>query len=227
MSRLQARTYPNGVALVGGSPAVTSQGFQSGSSLAFTVTVPTTANAGAFGITALATTSAGTLVESAELTLDVERADAPQSLTAQPSGIQFSFVGDSLSVDVVGVFADGSKWLMTQSSQLQVSSSNTGVALFQNGSIIAAGAGSTSVTFAVGSITQSVRVTVPTSIRGDLNADGRVDQSDVSILNSALNTPATISGDARDLNQDGQTTTADRTILQSLCTVQKPLCATH
>ena len=116
---------------------------------------------------------------------------------------------------------------MTQSSQLQVSSSNTGVALFQNGSIIAAGAGSTSVTFAVGSITQSVRVTVPTSIRGDLNADGRVDQSDVSILNSALNTPATISGDARDLNQDGQTTTADRTILQSLCTVQKPLCATH
>jgi hypothetical protein len=70
-------------------------------------------------------------------------------------------------------------------------------------------------------------VVVLNSARGDLNGDGRVDNSDVAILQAALNTPATIVNDARDLNQDGQITSADVTLLKALCTTQKPLCATH
>lgn len=220
-------TYPTGVAIVGGSPTLTSQGFQSGPNLTFSVTIPQRAKPGPFRISAVGANSAGALVTSEKVVLNVERAETPQSISVEPARIQFDFIGDSLSVDVYGTFADGSELLMTDSSLLQISSTDPKVAIVKDGFIVAAGPGSTAVTFSVGAATQSVQVTVPTSARGDLNLDGRIDKSDVDILDSALNTPAMIVNDARDLKPDGQITTADRTILQSLCRVQSPLCATY
>ena len=70
-----------------------------------------------------------------------------------------------------------------------------------------------------------VAVSVPTSTRGDLNGDGRVDQSDLNILMAALNTAATGPNDARDLNHDGVINALDARILVTLCT--KPGCATQ
>jgi hypothetical protein len=57
----------------------------------------------------------------------------------------------------------------------------------------------------------------------DYNGDGVIDQRDVAILNSALNTPATGPNDPRDLNQDGVINILDSRILITQCTL--PGCA--
>jgi hypothetical protein len=219
-------SYPKGVAIVG--PGLTSEGFQTGANPTFTLAIPTNAYAGRFNISAVTSNSAGSLVASPQITLDVERPDSPQSLAIQPPDGRFDFVGDSVSLgEIRGNFADGSHLDLRLSSLLQVSTSNSAVAVFQRGQLIAAGPGSATVTFSVGTASQSIPVVVLNSARGDLNGDGRVDNSDVAIVQTALNTPATIVNDARDLNQDGQITSADVTLLKALCTTQKPLCATH
>lgn len=221
-------TYPNGIAIVGGSPLITSQGTQTGSNPTFSITIPPNAPAGAFGLSAMGSVSTGALVQSAEVTLDVERPDAPQTLAVQPAEAHLNYVGDSLSLNAaMGTYADGGRFDLRRSSSLQASSSNPNVVIFQGGWLIAAGPGSATVTFTVGTATAQVKVTVPNSAPGDLNADGRIDNTDVAILQSALNTPAAIANDARDLNQDGQITSADVTLLKTLCTNQKSLCATH
>lgn len=53
-----------------------------------------------------------------------------------------------------------------------------------------------------------------------------MDNSDVAVIQQVLNTPDALTGDARDLNADGQITSADITILKTLCTEQTPLCST-
>jgi hypothetical protein len=80
----------------------------------------------------------------------------------------------------------------------------------------------------VTSTTMYIQVTVPSSIRGDLNGDGLVNDVDLKILEERLNSPAitsVLSGndtipvkDARDLNDDGVIDALDARILVTLCT---------
>jgi len=117
-----------------------------------------------------------------------------------------------------------------------------------NGTVTAMGPGVTCITVngsyllspspdifpgSTGSVTMYVQVTVPPSIRGDLNGDGRVDLLDLEILEERLNSAAITSvnfglghlpvADARDLNGDGVINALDARILVTLCT--SPACA--
>lgn len=160
---VKSGTYPNGVAIIGGQvdgPMVTA-GPLSGSSLSFSVTIPANANPGLLSITAGGTDSSGTLDSSASVTLDVERTDTPVSLRVDPPSMHFAYLGQSLPLTVIGVYADGSWHGLTQSSILQISSTNTAVATASGGSITASGAGNTTLQISYGSLTATVAVYVP------------------------------------------------------------------
>lgn len=64
---------------------------------------------------------------------------------------------------------------------------------------------------------------IPRPMPGDLDGDGDVDQHDLNIILAALNTPASGSDDARDLDGDGMITGLDARKLVLLCTL--PGCA--
>ena len=49
----------------------------------------------------------------------------------------------------------------------------------------------------------SVPVSVPSTIRGDLDGNGTVDQDDLNVILDAIGQPAVKPVDARDLNNDG------------------------
>jgi hypothetical protein len=167
---VNSRTYPHGVAIVGGEdggPSVMEapgSGLSSvlgPSTLSFSVTIPTNAFPGRFGISALGPDSSGTVQGSYEVTLDVERTDTPVSLRVDPPSMHFQHVGQSLRLNVIGVYADGSWHGLTQSSRLQMTSSNTGIAAVTNGSIKAVSPGNTTIQVSYGSLTASVPIYVP------------------------------------------------------------------
>jgi hypothetical protein len=157
-------TFPNGVAIFGGQPsgAVVMAGPLAQSSLSFSVTIPANANEGPLTITAAGTDSSGTLDNSAPITLDVEQTNTPPvSLRVDPPSMHFAYIGQTLPLNVIGVFANGSWGGLTQSSQLQMSSNNTAVVTVTNGSITASGAGNADIQISYGSLTATVPVYVP------------------------------------------------------------------
>lgn len=172
-------TYPNGFAIVGGSPMATSEGFQTGLQSNVLHCNPVKRQCRSFRDHGDRFYVLGHINSVNRVRVDVEKADMPQTLAIQPKAMQFSFVGDTLSVDVVGLFFDGTRMLLTSSALLQVSTENPSIAVFQSGWMVAAGPGTTQLTFSVGAASQSISVAVPANARGDLNGDGRVDKSDV------------------------------------------------
>jgi hypothetical protein len=73
-----------------------------------------------------------------------------------------------------------------------------------------------------------ITIEVKNSARGDFNADGVIDIKDISVIQSALNTPSLSSADlndGRDLNGDGVIDAVDARLLTTLCT--RPRCATQ
>jgi hypothetical protein len=157
--------YPNGISIVGGQGgggAEVMAGPLSGTSLTFTVTVPANAPPGPLEISALGPDSSGTVDASAAVTLDVERTDSPVSLRVSPSSMNFSGVGRSLSLTVIGVYADGSWQSLSNSSLLKVISSNAAVATpTSNDSIKAVGPGNTTIQVSYGSLAATVPIYVP------------------------------------------------------------------
>ncbi len=119
-------TYPGGIGIVGGQDGGTMviAGPLSGSSLTFSVTIPADAAPGPLGISATGADSSGTLDASTEVTLDVEQTDSPVRLRVDPPSMHFPHVGQSLSLNVTGVYADGSWHGLTRSSLLQMTSGN-------------------------------------------------------------------------------------------------------
>ena len=105
--------------------------------------------------------SSGTLDTSAAITLDVEQSGSPASLRVDPPSIHFQNVGQSLPLTVIGLYADGSRQGLTQSSLLQVSSNNTAIATVQDRSIKASSPGNTDIQVSYGSLKVSVPVYVP------------------------------------------------------------------
>jgi hypothetical protein len=218
--------YPNGTTMfVTGAGPIGSAGPLTGSSGDFSLTIPTNADLGVYNVTALAKDSSGNPVTSLPITLDIERSDYPTGGRVSPLSFSFAYIGDSVSFDVDGTFSDGVVTL-DKSTLAIFSTDNTNVAIVQNRRLIATGPGRTYLEVSYGAfpspLTKALVIVKPSRVRGDLNGDGRVDQDDVNILQSALNTAATTPNDSRDLNQDGLINGADLSILQSLCT--KPSC---
>jgi len=156
-------TYPYGVGIVGQHPL----GFAGpssvvGSTVSFTLTVPANTPPGPYEITAAAADSTGALVSSEPVTIDVEREDIPTALLAYPPavGVQF-FVGNTLSLTVVGIFPSKQKVDLTRSTKLKFISENPSVAVVQNGMLSAVGVGQTNIDVQYGSISEKISVTVP------------------------------------------------------------------
>lgn len=214
-------TYPDGIGILGGEgggPAVMVPPVLGESPLSISVTIPANAFPGRFTISAAGGNSSGVLQTSYDVTLDVERTDVPARLRVDPPSLHFKFVGDSAELTVTGVYADGSWHGLTQSSLLQITSENTGVAIVKNGAIIASGAGNTTIQVSYEGVTATVAVSVPNSISGDLNGDGRVDIEDVKIDQAALGQVDAVPNDARDPVGAGEVTEQDARAIALRCT---------
>jgi hypothetical protein len=190
-----AGTNISGLAVIGEDPIGFSQLLTS-PPYQFRLNVPTEIRAGSYSLTAAAAGPSGTELESEPILIDIEPSGAISSLQVQPTTIRFAFVGEQIPLKVIGMV--GGAVDLTESSKVTYSSQKTGVA-----SVVA----------------------VPATLRGDLNGDGRVDQDDLNIILTSMNTPATKPADARDLNGDGSINALDSRILVTLC--GRPGCATH
>ena len=105
------------------------------------------------------------------------------SLSVPQDPIEFDFAGDQLQLQVSGVLADGSSIHLDHSSLVSYSSANSNIATVDGtGLVTAAGPGNTTVTVSYGGQSAQVKVSVPNSVRGDLNGDGRVDQDDLNMI---------------------------------------------
>jgi len=218
-------TYPHGIAVIGQHPlGVTGLQAVAGSTLRFTLAIPANTPPGSYNLTAMSVDSKGVLVPSAPVSVIVERADLPTMLATDPL-IFFAYVGQTLPWTIFSTFAGGVQTDVTQSTLLNIDSGNTRVAIVEHGLVKAMGSGKTNINVRYGSITKSIAVTVPAFVRGDLNGDGRVDESDLNVLLDAIGTRANSANDARDLNHDGVIDVLDVEILKSLCT--HPACASQ
>lgn len=216
---INSGTYPNGIAVFGQQPlGVNSVATVTASTVTIAMPVPATTPPGSYAITAVGLNPAGVEVASAPLNVTVERADLPAALIVDPSLLTFGFVGETQPFTLIGTFANGLQVDISNSTLLSFAFSNPNVATIQNGIITAVGSGQTTITIQYGAAAATIAVTVPASIRGDLNGDGRVDKSDLNIILAALNRPANGPTDARDLNHDGVINALDARILVTLCT---------
>jgi hypothetical protein len=116
----------------------------------------------------------------AALTLNVEPSQPAQTITASPSAVMtLDRVRTHASISLSGQYADGmtADLSRAEAGTTYHTSDPTVVAVSPNGEVAARGIGSTIVTAAHLGLTSSVRVAV-TSVKGDINGDGRVESVD-------------------------------------------------
>jgi hypothetical protein len=136
--------YPNGIAIIGHDPlGTTAVQSVTGSSVSFSLPIPTNTPPGTYAVTAVGVNSSGTLVSSSPIAVDVERADQPTNLIVAPSLFTFVNIGDTRAVTVLAFFTGGSPLDVTRSLQLTISSGNSAIATVQNGVVTAVAAGQT------------------------------------------------------------------------------------
>jgi chitodextrinase len=156
--------FPNGVAIFGEDPlGNTDVQIPTGSAVTLTFSVPIPANtpSGTYALTAVGSTSPGTIVMSAPIALSVERADQPTSIQVFPGSMSFGSIGDTRSIFVLGIFSDGSQIALSNSTQLTISSENTAVATVQNGIVTSVASGQTNIDVNYGRATLTIPVSVP------------------------------------------------------------------
>ncbi len=126
----------------------------------FTLTLPTNISPGLYQIGAVGATSSVD-VESDPIQIDVERQDAPVSLSSDPTFLTFLSIGGTLPIDVLGTFADGSTLSIAHSTLAQYFSCNAAVnTVAPNGLVTAVGPGQSCVTVRYGGISTTFGVTV-------------------------------------------------------------------
>lgn len=157
-------------------------------------------------------------VTSPPVVIDIEPSVPIIALLSSPESVGFQFVGEQRLITISGRLNDDSPLYLGKSSQLTMDSGDPNVAVVNtNGIITATGTGKTDILATYGTASVLIPVSVPTTVRGDLNGDGIVDDADLSIIQSALNKPATKPLDARDLNGDGKIDAVDAQMLITLC----------
>jgi len=179
---------------------------------------------GALKLTAIGKTSGGS-VEAPPVTIVVDPPVASVALRVAPNQAYFNFPGESLRLIVDGLFGvSGTPVRLSGSSELTYVSANAEmVTVSANGTITAQAAGRTFVTVGFRGVSFVIPVQTLSLRRGDLNADGAVDQTDINRLLLDVNKPAAALRDARDLNGDGRIDALDLRVLATLCT--RPRCA--
>jgi hypothetical protein len=195
----------------------------------FSFVAPSGGMMGPLTLTALGliSTTPPNVVSSQEVVVSVEEAITNiVNLHVGPPAMWLTFIGQQMPLIVSGTYVDGGAAELTQSPNVRYTSGNSSIAQVSSvGLVTAIGPGNTEVTVSYGGKTASIAISVSHSIRGDINADGKVDTDDLNILDSFLNTPVTGPNDARDLNHDGVINALDARILTTLCTY--PRCATR
>jgi hypothetical protein len=157
-------SYPSGIAIVGQDPLGDAD-IQpvSGSTMQFSLMIPTNTPPDSYAITAVGMSTKGELVSSAPVSIRVEGADRPTLLLISPASIAFAVVGDTREPTVVAQFAGGSSLDVTKSSRLVIRSEDPTMAVVRDGVITAAGPGHTSIAFQYGPVTTMTAVTVDSS----------------------------------------------------------------
>ncbi len=183
-------------------------------------------------ITAVGFTGPGQALFSRSVTVNVETPAFFKQMRIEPSRIDFKFPGDQAQLNIDGVFADGSILDITRSSRTSFVSENQGLDVVDTtGPVPAVAPGTTNIIVAYGSETVVVPVSVPNTIQGDLDANGKVNLDDFNILlgflgllvtddwtsiPDSLKKPAVVPSDARDLNGDGVIDAQDVRILAGI-----------
>lgn len=127
----------------------------------FSILIPAGTRPGRYLLTAWGTTTANQMQGSAPITIDVERADLPTSLSANRTRISFPSQGHTMPLRISGTFADESVVDLTLSSNLVYASSNSTVATVdKNGVVTAIAEGNASITATYGQGIQRVHVSV-------------------------------------------------------------------
>lgn len=145
----------------------------------FTLTLPTNLTPGVYQIGAIGSNSSGD-VESAPVLIDVERQDAPVSITVSPTTAKLFGVGSQQPLQIFGTYADGTNLFLSNSTLTQLVSSNTPVATVTGATpsspniatIIAVGTGQSTTgqstitvsTYAYGATTPSASATVTATV---------------------------------------------------------------
>jgi hypothetical protein len=164
--QVAAGKFPNGVAIIGQDPlGATGPNAVVGSTVSFTITPSADTPPGPYEITAVGIDSTGTFASSKPLTVDVERADIPATVSVDPASVSFRYAGDTFPLTVIGTFPGGKYADLTHSTKLIFSSENTSVVVAKSDILTAVGVGQTEVDVQYGTIMVKIRVTVEASAR--------------------------------------------------------------
>jgi hypothetical protein len=145
---------------LGNAAGIVAQGRGEANPIVFLLTIPNPIQPGIYHVTAIGKTPSGT-VESYPLALDVERADNPIRIWAEPSSIQFTQLEDRIPVRVLGEFADGSQIDLTRSSRTKFTSADTGVAsVASDGMVTAVAEGKTDILMRTPSVDYTIAARV-------------------------------------------------------------------
>jgi hypothetical protein len=152
------------VAVVGGDP-LGSSSIATSVPAQLSISVPASISPGTYMLTAMGRTSAGTLVQSPTILVDVERPDMPTGIVADPAPIFFRSAGQQAPVQISATFSDGSVLEVTRSSLVAYTSSNVNVATVdKNGVVTAVAKGGASITATYTQGAQNVHVAVPVTV---------------------------------------------------------------
>jgi hypothetical protein len=154
----------------------------------------------------------------------VRAPSVPVDLTVHPNPILLREIGQIKSIQVDGIFVDNVLRELTNLPDTIFSIENSRVAAMDGRGVVrAVGPGLTNVVVRHAGLSKVVPLRVAVfELRGDLDGDTDVDQSDLNILIAARNTKATGGGDPRDLNNDGAIDALDSRVLVNLCS--RPRC---
>jgi hypothetical protein len=163
-------SLPGGVGVIGTYP-FPSAGAIYAPPYQFSVTLPADLPPATYGITAWGGLGPGQgMVNSATLPVNVVISPPATALTADPSILDFGFVGDQTPLQVIGTFSSGQVIQVTDSPDTTYASASTSVATVTSyGMVTATGPGSTNIIvngtlFVPVSVPQPVSVMPPISI---------------------------------------------------------------
>jgi Bacterial Ig-like domain (group 2) len=130
--------HPLGVGQVfSGGVGVVARGQGELRPLQFVLRIPKEIQPGIYRVTAIGRVSDGD-VESEALTLDVEKAQEPVRIWAEPTSIQFTRSGDRIPLRVLGAFSDASNEELTKSTKTTFASADPRVATVGAGGMVTA-----------------------------------------------------------------------------------------